>query len=275
MIITSLKIFLAELSESSQVVEKAQATLAAVTATVGLNGGLNVSSSGGSGNASSSGSTSSSIFASLFTSTSTTSNLQQPSHSAVFTDVITTTTRADHTAELASSSSTDPISLCLSTNHGSSLFGTGGQDRRQYGPLQPSLSATALLQKAAQMGATASNASLLRGLGMVPSSSSSQQDNLHWGCGQLEPENASIPGGLGLRLPTDGGSGLKELMMGSTAPGFGPKQTTLDFLGLGMAAGGTPLTALIPSIGNGLDLAAATTSYAGGEISGRDIGSSS
>ncbi|KAL5752725.1 hypothetical protein ACOSQ2_023232 [Xanthoceras sorbifolium] len=263
-----------ELTETpTQIVEETQVTPAVVTttATAGLNGNCSSSSS----SSSSSGSTSSSVFASLFAA-STASGSLPPSHTAVFTDVITTTTRADRTADLASSSSTDPISLCLATNHGSSLFGTGGQERRQYAqPPQPSLSATALLQKAAQMGATASNASLLRGLGIVPpSSSSAQQDSMHWGHGQLESENASIPPGLGLGLLSDGGSGLKELMMGPPT-GFGHKQTTLDFLGLGMAAGGTPLSALIPSIGNGLDMASATSSYGGGEISGKDVGSSS
>ncbi|KAK1587286.1 hypothetical protein Q3G72_011385 [Acer saccharum] len=261
-----------ELPETStQFVEETKATpAAAATATAGLNGSCSCSSS-----SSSSGSTSSCVFASLFAS-STASRSLQPSPTAVFTEVITTTTRADRTVDLASSSTTDPISLCLSTNNGSSLFGTGGQERRQYAqPPQPSISATALLQKAAQMGATASNASLLRGLGlgMVPSSSSSsQQDNMHWCHGQLESETASFLPGLGLGLPSGGGSGLKELMMGPP-PGFIPKQTTLDFLGLGMAAGGTPLSALIPSIGNGLDMA--TSPYGGGEISGNDIGSSS
>ncbi|KAK2657253.1 hypothetical protein Ddye_010305 [Dipteronia dyeriana] len=263
-----------ELPETStQFVEETQATplaAAAATATAGLNGSCSSSSS-----LSSSGSTSSCVFASLFASSTASRRSLQPSHTAVFTEVITTTTRADRTIDLASSSTTDPISLCLSTNHGSSLFGTGGQERRQYAqPTQPSLSATALLQKAAQMGATASNASLLRGLGLgiVSSSSSAQQDNMHWCHGQLDSETAAFLPGLGLGLPSGGGSGLKELMMGPP-PGFVPKQTTLDFLGLGMASGGTPLSALIPSIGNGLDMS--TSPFGGGEISGNDLGSSS
>ncbi|XP_022775287.1 protein indeterminate-domain 2-like isoform X2 [Durio zibethinus] len=156
---------------------------------------------------------------------------------------------------------------------------SSGQERRQYAPLpQPAMSATALLQKAAQMGAAATNAYLLRGFGIVSSSSSSvQQDNMQWGQGQVEPENVSVAAGLGLGLPCDGSSGLKELMMGT--PVFGPKQTTLDFLGLGMAAGGSPnggLSALITSIGGGLDVAAAAAaSFGGGDFTSEDIGRSS
>lgn len=187
--------------------------------------------------------------------------------------------RPDRPTDLTPSSSIEPISLGLSTSHGMSIFGTAGQERRQYAPPpQPAMSATALLQKAAQMGAAASNASLLRGLGIVSSSSSSgHQENLQWPPRQVEPEGNSVPAGLGLGLPCDGSSGLKELMMGTPSM-FGQKQTTLDFLGLGMAAGGSPsggLSALITSIGGGLDVAAAAASFGGGEFSGKDIGRSS
>lgn len=128
------------------------------------------------------------------------------------------------------------------------------------------------------MGAAATNASLLRGFGVVSSSlPSGHQENLQWPQMPVEPDSNSVPAGLGLGLPCDGGTGLKELMMGNPSM-FGPKQTTLDFLGLGMAAGGTPnggLSALITSIGSGLDVAAAAASFGGGEFSGKDIGRSS
>ncbi|XP_040999587.1 zinc finger protein GAI-ASSOCIATED FACTOR 1-like [Juglans microcarpa x Juglans regia] len=248
----------------------------APAAATGLNGSCSSTTS-----SSSNGNTSCSVFASLFASSTASASLQTPQTPA-FTDLIRAMARPDPPTELARPSSTEPISLCLSTNHASSLFGTSGQDRRQYAaPPQPAMSATALLQKAAQMGAAATNASLLRGFGIVSSSSSSgQQDGLHWSQRQVEPENSSVPSGLGL-AHCDGGSGLKELMMGTPSV-FGPKQTTLDFLGLGMAAGGSPssgLSALITSIGGGLDVAAAAASYGGGggggEFSGKDIGRNS
>ncbi|XP_039009461.1 zinc finger protein GAI-ASSOCIATED FACTOR 1-like isoform X2 [Hibiscus syriacus] len=218
-------------------------------------------------------SNSSSMFASLFAPSTKSASLQPQA----FTDLFQSMSRPDRPADLAPSTSAEPISLCLSTNHGSSIFGTAGQERRQYAPPpQPAMSATALLQKAAQMGAAASNTSLLRGLGIVSSSSSAQHDNLRWGQRQAEPKNASIAAGLGLGLPCDESSGLKELMMGT--PVFGPKQTTLDFLGLGVAAGGTPnggLPALITSIGSGLDVSEAAASFGGADFTFKDLGRSS
>ncbi|KAI4327573.1 hypothetical protein L6164_020015 [Bauhinia variegata] len=248
--------------------------------TAALSGSCSSSSSTGACSTSNSG-TSSSVFASLFASSPASANLQSPQAPA-FTELIRAMTHQDRPADLTGPASSEPISLCLSPNPGSSIFGTGGQERRQYAPPpQPAMSATALLQKAAQMGAAATNASLLRGLGLVSasaSSSSGQQDNLQWGQRQVEAENASVPAGLGLGLPSDGSSGLKELMMGTPSM-FGPKQTTLDFLGLGMAAGATPsggLSALITSMGGGgLDVSAAAASFGSGEFTGKDIGRSS
>ncbi|XP_059670841.1 zinc finger protein ENHYDROUS-like [Cornus florida] len=224
---------------------------------------------------SSNGSTSSSVFASLFASSTASASLQPETHG--FTDLIHSMARSEPTPDLAPPSSMEPISLCLATNHGSSIFGTAGQERRQYAPPpQPTMSATALLQKAAQMGAAATNASLLRGFGIVSSSSSSagQQE---WHRQQIEPGSASLAAGLGLGLACDGGSGLKELMLGTPSV-FGPKQTTLDLLGLGMAVGGGPtsgLSALMTSIGGGLDVSTAAASFNGGELPVKDIGRSS
>ncbi|ESQ31152.1 hypothetical protein EUTSA_v10004063mg [Eutrema salsugineum] len=172
----------------------------------------------------------------------------------------------------APSSSIEPISLCLSTNP--SLFGTTIQETPHFLtplPPQPAMSATALLQKAAQMGSTGSGGSLLRGLGIVSTTSSSMELSNH--------DAASLaPPGLGLGLPCSSGgsgSGLKELMMGNSSV-FGPKQTTLDFLGLGRAVGnggnsGGGLSALLTSIGGGggIDV------FGSGEFSGKDIGRTS
>ncbi|KAE8680639.1 Protein indeterminate-domain 1 [Hibiscus syriacus] len=251
-------------------VERALA-LAPAPARAPDSGNVNYSSSTGSV---SNGSSGSNVFASLFAPSTTSASLQPPQPPA-FTDLIRSMCRPDCPADLVLSTSAEPISLCLSTNHGSSIFGTAGQERRQYAPPpQPAMSATALLQKAAQMGAAASSTSLLRGLGII--SSSAQHDNLQWGQRQVEPESSSIAAGLGLGLPCDERSGLKELMMGT--PVFGPKQTTLDFLGLGVAAGGTPnscLSALITSIGSGLDVTAASTSFGVVDFTSNDIGRSS
>ncbi|KAF3439054.1 hypothetical protein FNV43_RR17329 [Rhamnella rubrinervis] len=252
---TSLPIQTPELPENPQrILEEAPAAA--------LNG-----SSSSTSSSSSNGSTSSSVFASLFASSTTSASLQPPQQPA-FTDLIQAMTRSERPADLAPSSSIEPISLGLSTSHGSSIFGAAGQERRQYAPPpQPVMSATALLQKAAQMGAAASNASLLRGFGIMSSSSSSsghQQENLQWNQSQVEPD-----------------SGVND---GNSSSMFGPKQTTLDFLGLGMAAGGSSnggLSALITSIGGGiggnLDVAAAAAaaSFGGGEYSGKDMGRSS
>ncbi|CAN7025151.1 hypothetical protein Bca4012_041606 [Brassica carinata] len=163
------------------------------------------------------------------------------------------------------SSSMEPISLCLSTT-GPSLFGATIQDPPPphfltplHPPPQPAISATALLQKAAQMGSTGSGGSLLRGLGIVSTTSSPME---------LSSHEAGF--GLGLGLPCSSGSGLKELMMGNSSV-FDPKQTTLDFLGLGRAVGnggnntGGGLSALFGG-GGGMDV------FGSGELSDKDTG---
>ncbi|CDP06259.1 unnamed protein product [Coffea canephora] len=139
------------------------------------------------------------------------------------------------------------------------------------------MSAIALLQKAAQIGATATNVSLLRGFGIVSSASASSGQQ-KWSGRAIESDSVSLAAGLGLGLPCDSGSSLKELMLGTPSV-FGPKHTTLDLLGLGMAAGGGPsggFSALMTSIGGGLDDAAAAASFGGsGEYSGKDMGGGS
>ncbi|KAF8101455.1 hypothetical protein N665_0205s0048 [Sinapis alba] len=163
------------------------------------------------------------------------------------------------------SSSMEPISLCLSTTS-PSLFGAPIQDPPPHfltpmslpPPSQPAISATALLQKAAQMGSTGSGGSLLRGLGIVSTTSSPME---------LSSHDAGF--GLGLGLPCSSGTGLKELMMGNSSV-FDPKQTTLDFLGLGRAVGnnnpGGGLSSALWGGGGGMDV------FGSGDLSGKDIG---
>ncbi|XP_024968343.1 protein indeterminate-domain 2-like [Cynara cardunculus var. scolymus] len=227
-------------------------------------------SSSGSCSSTNTGSTSSSVFASLFASSTASKTLQpQPQPQTTgYKDLIRSMTQPTQTPDLTlPSSAQETISLCLSTNQGSSIFRTAGQELRQYAPPpQPTMSATALLQKAAQMGASASGASLLRGYGL----DAGQRDDTDGG--------ASI--GLGLGVGYDGRSGLEELMMGTPSV-YGPKHTTLDFLGLGMAAGGgttNGLSALMTSIGGSLDVTAAVSSFGrggragSGEFTGKDMG---
>ncbi|KAG6404227.1 hypothetical protein SASPL_136469 [Salvia splendens] len=183
----------------------------------------------------SSGSSSSNVFASLFASSTSSASLQP--QTTGFTNLFQSIARPDYTPDAAPSSSSEPVALCLAVNQGSSIFGNAGQERRQYPPAPPpALSATALLQKAAQICVAAPNMSLLRGLGIV-SSSSSPTSTEEWSQQKMETSGGSLASGLGLGLGCDSGSGLKELMLGTPSV-FGPKYTTLDLLGLGMAANG-------------------------------------
>ncbi|KAJ1419049.1 Zinc finger C2H2-type [Sesbania bispinosa] len=168
-------------------------------ANTAMNGSCSSSSTSTGSTSNNNGSTSSSVFASLFASSTASGTLQ--SQTPAFPDLITAMA---HPADLSGPPSSESISLCLATNHASSILETGGKERRQYAPPpQPAMSATALLQKAAQMGAAATNTSLLCSLGIVPSSGSSspgQQDSLQWGQRPVEPESASVPAALGLGL---------------------------------------------------------------------------
>nr|GMC99129.1 protein indeterminate-domain 2-like [Ipomoea batatas] len=223
-----------------------------------------------SSSSSSSSKVSGSVFASLFASSTAPGSLQP--QTSGFTDLFRPMA-TERVPEIGPPLSTEPISLCLAMSHGSSIF---GQERRQYAPApQPAMSATALLQKAAQMGAASSNSSLLRGLDIMSSTtSSSNPDHEFRGRQLIDTDGASLAAGLGLGLPCDGGSGLKELMLGTPSV-FGPKYPTLDLLGLGMAVNGTPtsgLSALMTSIGGNLDIAG---SFGSSDFTAKDTGRSS
>ncbi|KAK4792867.1 hypothetical protein SAY86_023302 [Trapa natans] len=233
------------------------------------------SCSSASPSSSSNAQTGNSLTVGLFASSTPSLGLQsQPA--PVFTDLIHAMAQSDWSRDHGPSISLEHTSLCLSNNHDGPLSLFGGPDRRQYSTPnpQPAMSATALLQKAAQMGATGGNGSLLRGLGIVPSSPR-QPENNPWTSASLDSEKASIASGLGLGLRCDAGSGLKELMMGPPAL-FGTSKTTLDFIGLGMAVGSSSngnLSALISSLGSGIDVAAAAAApLEGGDFSGKEMG---
>ncbi|KAJ8621081.1 hypothetical protein MRB53_029610 [Persea americana] len=210
----------------------------------------------GSSNINGGGSCSSSVFAGLFASTAH-AGRSLPEQNSTFSGVLMeTVTPSDHATNAAVTVTEESTLLCLSS-YGSTLF-SPPQDRRQFAPPTPShMSATALLQKAAQMGVTASNGSLLRALGLSssspPESSIQTQENLQW---QQQIETPNAMAGLGLGLPYGGDLLPGELML------FDVKPATVDFLGLGMGGGGAGgggggggLSELMSSIGGagGLD----------------------
>ncbi|XP_075082255.1 zinc finger protein GAI-ASSOCIATED FACTOR 1 isoform X1 [Nicotiana tabacum] len=214
------------------------------------------------------------------TTISTTASITGPGSSKVFASVFPpSTTLAGHPHSSYSDilcaigpeqiSPIEPMSLSLSSsfylsaNDGSTLFQDHTGHSQHYGSTtQPVLSATALLQKAAQMGATSSNNSFLRGLGLAMSSTSAS-DNIS----RVKLENNVELPGLGIQLPSNGPSGRwTDLMMGPSHESmmFGNKPPTLDFLGLGNDANATSsngFSALLSSMDGGFGVA--TTSYGG------------
>ncbi|KAL8230853.1 hypothetical protein R6Q57_000631 [Mikania cordata] len=176
-----------------------------------------------SGGSTTSGNNSTGVFASIFASSQ--------SSPASYSNLICGVAGADR------NTITEPMSLSLSsslyrsTTTTSSLFPPPDHQtlHRQYAHAQqPALSATALLQKAAQMGATSSNTSFLHALGLAPPPD-------HYQSKQERTDNS----GLGLGVPA---SGRDQLLMGPPAP------TTLDFLGLGTGSSGG-YSAFLNSIG--------------------------
>ncbi|KAL0391982.1 UNVERIFIED_CONTAM: Zinc finger protein ENHYDROUS [Sesamum radiatum] len=211
------------------------------------------------------------IFSSIFNASNSAELPQPPTQPASYPGLICAMAGPDHQA-------IDPISLSLSSSlyGSSSLFSAASEVNPQlhYGSSpQPALSATALLQKAAQIGATSSSSSFLRGLGLAMPSPSKAQDNastmasatsssstpLHWTSG-VKLEINSLASGLGLGLSSSGSSGFNGSLISPSTSLYGNKPTTLDFLGLGVGASETSssgLSAFLSSIGGGLDMASA------------------
>ncbi|XP_073032349.1 zinc finger protein GAI-ASSOCIATED FACTOR 1-like [Primulina eburnea] len=230
-------------------------------------------------------------------SNSSTSSENVPGNGGVFASIFNVSTSAEHshTAQppVASYSTMlctmngpdqqviDPMSLSLSStlylsSGSSSLYPAALEHpHRHYTPTpQPALSATALLQKAAQMGATSSNSSFLRGFGlsMIPPPDPQDLRNSvtapsHWSnTTHVKLENNSVASGLGLGLPSSSSpASFNELMMNSSSLFGNVKPATLDFLGLGMGAGETSaggFSAFLSSITGELDMTT-NNSFAG------------
>ncbi|XP_022768919.1 protein indeterminate-domain 2-like isoform X2 [Durio zibethinus] len=200
----------------------------------------------------------SNVFASIFAPNSQPSKIQAPA----------SIRQSAAPLERTSLSLSSPLYL---SNNGPSIFTGTEHDHCHYAPSpQPAMSATALLQKAAQMGAAASNPSLLRGLGLAVSATSSAGQDPN-----VKSESNSMTAGLGLGLPSNGNSGLTNPMIGSSSL-FGNRPTTLDLLGLGIGIGdggasSSGLSALLTSFGGGFNVGeAATTSYGAGGRSPRE-----
>ncbi|KAI3969822.1 hypothetical protein MKX01_038290 [Papaver californicum] len=213
-------------------------------------------------------SNSNSMFASLYPSSVALAGNLQPPPTTSFSDLIC---GMGGRSERSSTSATEqPTSLSLSSKNGSSMFAstmTSNQENHQFSSPQPAMSATALLQKAAQMGATATSASLLRGFGIsVSGSSSSQQQQqaeiLQWETSGSNNNNNNGSNNIHQhQIDHHGGAGLSGgLGLGLPSSLFGSKPATLDFLGLGMGGGGSFLS-LMNSVDSSLNIANAAEPF--------------
>ncbi|KAF7817566.1 protein indeterminate-domain 2-like [Senna tora] len=204
-------------------------------------------------------SSSTSVFASIFASSTAAPSQASPSYSNLMSSLAS--------SDCPTISAIEPTSLSLSTslylsNNDTSLFPDQHEPRHYTlttAP-QPALSATALLQKAAQIGAAASNASFLRGLGLAAASSSAQDDSTptKWN-GHVKTENHSVSDGLVLGISSAGNACFADMMMDSPSP-FGERPMTRDLLGLniggaGDGASGGRFSALLTSFGGRFDVA--------------------
>ncbi|KAJ8485788.1 hypothetical protein OPV22_018273 [Ensete ventricosum] len=229
--------------------------------------------------ATASSSSNTSLFASLFASSTTT----VAAHTTTFlSDRMGAVSHDDRPLM-------EPPSLCLATNGGpASLFSPQAQAhaRRPFAPPPPSphMSATALLQKAAQKGATPTGSSFLKGFGLDASTGHHEklhgsnlqrghhhrQHHHHHHQPETEPAAPMLSAWLGLGLAYE-----PDLMTGSSSLFRAKPATTLDFLGLGMGpVGGSAkggLSALTTSAGGGVDMRSAAAT---GELerSGEEAG---
>ncbi|KAI3759102.1 hypothetical protein L6452_06677 [Arctium lappa] len=180
------------------------------------------------------------VFASIFASPSVLPSSQ--SSPASYSNLICGVVETDRNTTVEPMSLSLSSSLYRSTTAAPSLFPPPDHQtlHRQY--VQPALSATALLQKAAQMGATSSNTSFLHALGLAPPPSSSA-DHYQEASNSIGLWSNNIQSKQE-RNDNSSGIGRDQLVMGPPAP------TTLDFLGLGMGGGSSAgYSAFLSSLG--------------------------
>ncbi|XP_076895298.1 zinc finger protein GAI-ASSOCIATED FACTOR 1-like [Bidens hawaiensis] len=217
-------------------IEPAETFTATTPTTTTISGGSTTSGGNGNGTGTGTGNNnvtnSTGVFASIFASSSL---LPSP---ATYSSLICDVAGADRTTNIEPMSLSLSSSLYRSTTSTPSLFPPQDQSlhqHRQYVHSQQlALSATALLQKAAQMGATSSNTSFLHALGLAPGSSASSDQYQEASIGKWSNNIQS-------KHERSDHSGL-QLLMGPPAP------TTQDFLGVGTGSS-SGYSAFLSSIG--------------------------
>lgn len=178
-------------------------------------------------------------------------SISQNSQSS-FSGLLTTMPSSD---QLASYPMEPPPVLSLSTLYQfpSNAAPTLLQDHENYSSIpQPTISATALLQKAAEMGATVSGSSRFCGLGLMQSQHQQEDKGV-----KTENDGTVAADMIGLRVPSAGNfDGSSGSMMDDPSGYFGSKPMTLDLLGLGNSSTAA-FPAYLRSIGNPIDVAVA------------------
>ncbi|PWA92739.1 zinc finger, C2H2-like, Zinc finger, double-stranded RNA binding protein [Artemisia annua] len=238
--------------QNAAVVDTAE-TVDTTTVVTSVSGGGSTSSGN---NAATNNTNNTGVFASIFASSSVMQSSQ--SSPASYSNMICGVTGADLNTAIEPMSLSLSSSLYRSSNVAPSLFPQQDQtlQPRYVQTQQPALSATALLQKAAQMGSASSNTSFLHALGLAPTSTPTTTDHYqeanigHWSSMQSKQErndNSSI----GLMGP--------------------PATTTLDFLGLGTGGSSSGYSAFLSSIGgNSLNVAAAAAARVPFSVQNKD-----
>lgn len=204
----------------------------------------------------------SSVFASIFAPSTAT-------QSASFSHFTPPATQSNRLLSSASPKADTGFSHSLATpsmyftRNSFSLFPTFPDilpDHHQYAPVshQPTMSATALLQKAAQMTATASSSSLLCGFSLsMPSSSSTHEDisastqSINQWSSKVKPDPSLVNAGLCLGLGFPSSNMYGQL-------------TTLNLLGLRLGTESSspdPLSAYLHCLEGTPDVAPASSSF--------------